>query len=165
MNNFTGLIAPPFLQGWYSVRREMKKTMIAFLFVGFAGLTCWSVMYYSEVFRWTWLQWPFFACFVIISQVVLIASIILGIMCWRNFHKGLAQFCKCFIYLLWSRGFNATFVVYADDMLTGVDFEPEVFEHKPNGDIEKHTYVIDLKNAERDNAWNSLPKLKKRQEL
>ena len=43
-----------------------------------------------------------------------------------------------------------------------MDFEPDVFEHKPNGDVEKQLYVIDLKNIERDNVWNTLPDLKKR---
>ena len=53
-------------------------------------------------------------------------------------------------------------LVYADDLLTNVDFEPDVFEHKPNGDVEKQLYVVDLKNIERDNVWNTLPDLKKR---
>ena len=67
--------------------------MLVFLGTGLAYIGGWGAMYYSEVFRWTWVEWPFFACLTIISQVVLIASIVLGIICRKNFKKGLAQYC------------------------------------------------------------------------
>ena len=90
------LLIPWIAMGWFATRREKKRTMAAFLAIGFVLLTCWTIMYYSLVFRWTWLQWPYFASCTVASQLVLIATIGLGVLSWRNFGKGLAQFCTFF---------------------------------------------------------------------
>lgn len=66
--------------------------MIWFLALGFFFILAWSIMFYSLVFRWTFIQWPFFASLTLEAFIVLIASCILGIICWRNFNKGLAHF-------------------------------------------------------------------------
>lgn len=67
--------------------------MVAFLLLGVIYIGGWGVLYYSQVFRWTWIQWPFFASLSVSAALVQLASIILGIICWRNFHRGLAQYC------------------------------------------------------------------------
>lgn len=69
----------------------MRRTMLAFLIMGLAYIGGWSAMYYSEVFRWTWVEWPFFASLSVTAQAVQVASVIIGVVCWRNFHRGFAQ--------------------------------------------------------------------------
>jgi hypothetical protein len=118
---FTVIVIIPWIaMGWYAVLREKKRSMAAFLFIGFVFIVCWSLMYYSQVYRWTWVQWPFFASLTVAAQLVLIASIALGVICWRNFHKGLAGY------------------LYIDSRLQSSDFEPEVFPHKPDLEKQKH---------------------------
>jgi hypothetical protein len=117
--------------GWFATRREMKRTMAAFLAIAFVLLTCWAIMYYSLVFRWTWLQWPFFASLTVASQLVLVGSIVLGVLSWKNFGKGLAQFCEC---SMWFHGLIAHIthlghIVVIDGALARNDFEPEIFPH------------------------------------
>ncbi|KAL5512610.1 hypothetical protein ACEPAG_3263 [Sanghuangporus baumii] len=121
------LLIPWIALGWFSVRKEMRRTMLAFLLVGLFYIGGWGVLYYSQVFRWTWIQWPFFACLVVSAMIVQLASIGLGIICWRNFHCGLAQY------------------LHADSLLTKADFEPEVFPHNPQGDPEKNGFQVDFK--------------------
>lgn len=128
------LLIPWIATGWFSVRREMRRTMIAFLIAGLIYVGGWSILYYSQVFRWTWIQWPFFACLSVSAQLVQLVSIVLGIVCWRNFHQGLAQY------------------FYANHLLTRSDFEPEVFPHNvqskggdKDDDLEKHPFEVDFK--------------------
>lgn len=68
--------------------------MIVFLSIHFVFFTCWALMYYSEVYRWTWIQWPFFAALTVATQLVMLATGIIGICCWRRFGEGLKHFCK-----------------------------------------------------------------------
>ncbi|KAH8115391.1 hypothetical protein DFH11DRAFT_1507661, partial [Phellopilus nigrolimitatus] len=121
------MLIPWIAMGWFSVRREMHRTMLAFLVVGALYVCGWGVIYYSQVFRWTWLQWPFFASLSVAAQIVQLASVVLGVVCRRSFHRGLAQY------------------LYTDSMLERADFEPEVFPHKTNGDAEKQTFEVDFK--------------------
>ncbi|TDL16338.1 hypothetical protein BD410DRAFT_795455 [Rickenella mellea] len=109
------LLLPWIYMGWRSVRGEHTRTLIAFFTTAFVLFACWAIMYYSMVYRWTWLQWPFFASLTVASQLVLGFSIPLGYMCWRNFGQGLKQ------YLI------------ADAVLENLDFEPEFFDvEKPS---------------------------------
>jgi len=79
-------------QGWFAVRREMKKLLAAFLFLGVFYIASWGAMFYSLVFRWTFASWPFFASLAVAAFVMLIASCVLGVVCRKNFDKGLAHF-------------------------------------------------------------------------
>jgi hypothetical protein len=40
------------MQGWYAIRREMRRMMLVFLGIGFLIITGWAVMFYSLVFPW-----------------------------------------------------------------------------------------------------------------
>lgn len=50
---------------------------------------------YSLVYRWTWLQWPFFASMSVASFVVLTCAGVFAIGCLLNFNKGLAHYRTC----------------------------------------------------------------------
>ncbi|TFK47254.1 hypothetical protein OE88DRAFT_1666637 [Heliocybe sulcata] len=109
---FTTVVLIPWLtMGWYSVRLEKKPLMSGFLVLAFVLIVCWAIMFYSLVYRWTFIQWPFFACMTVSSFVVLIACFGFGVICWLNFGKGLKHW------------------LYVEDILAKSDFEPEVFPH------------------------------------
>lgn len=103
------LLLPWIAIGWFSIRREMKRTMWTFLGLGTFYILSWGFLYYSQVFRWTWIQWPFFACMSLSAQIAELACVILAIVCYKNFHRGLASYLR------------------AEDALARADFEPEVF--------------------------------------
>ncbi|KAF7326872.1 hypothetical protein MVEN_02581100 [Mycena venus] len=112
----TVLVIPWIALGWYGVRREQKRLIISFLGVGFFFISGWAIMFYSIVYRWSFVQWPYLGCFTVASFILIISSMILGTICWRNFDQGLAQYLN------------------AEDALADSNFAPEVFQHS---DVEK----------------------------
>jgi len=108
----TCLLIPWISLGWFGIRREMKLLMTGFLVLAFIFISGWSIMFYSLVYRWTFVQWPFLACITAESYIVMIASMILGVMSWLNFGKGLALYLN------------------AEDALEEADFEHEIFQNK-----------------------------------
>jgi len=110
------LVLPWLILGWYGVKKESKPMMISFLVIAFYFIAGWSLMFYSKVYRWSFLQWPYLGCFTIASFILIIASVILGTICWRNFGKGLTQY------------------LHAEAALASSNFAPEVFDHS---DVEK----------------------------
>jgi len=78
-------------QGWYSVRREYRKLTWAFLAVAFFFLFAWSMMFYSRVYRFTFLDWPFFGSMTVTSFMTLISSTVFTMVCLRNYGKGLSE--------------------------------------------------------------------------
>ncbi|KAJ7442139.1 hypothetical protein B0H11DRAFT_495803 [Mycena galericulata] len=110
------LVLPWIALGWYGVKRESRRMMIAFFAIAFYFIAGWSVMFYSQVYRWTFIQWPNLGCFTVASFILIIASVILAAVCSRNFDKGLAQY------------------LHAEAALASLNFAPEVFE---NSDVEK----------------------------
>ncbi|KAG6887670.1 hypothetical protein C0995_013622 [Termitomyces sp. Mi166 len=111
--------------GWYAIRREMKRLMIVFLGIAFFLLTSWSIMFYSQVYRWTFMQWPYLGCFTTASLTLIVATIVLGVICRLNFGKGLAQY------------------LHAEAALASSNFAPEVFKH----DEEKDSMDLDIKET------------------
>ncbi|KZT05262.1 uncharacterized protein LAESUDRAFT_236634 [Laetiporus sulphureus 93-53] len=85
-------ILPWIITGWYAVRHERETLMAVFLVVCFFYIVSWSIMFYSEVYRWTFLAWFFFAALTIVSFVMLIATAVFGVICRLNFGKGLAEY-------------------------------------------------------------------------
>ncbi|KAG6837784.1 hypothetical protein H0H93_001711 [Arthromyces matolae] len=86
--------------GWYSIRQEMRATMLIFLGVAFLLLT-----------GWTFIQWPYLGVFTVASLILIIASIVLGVICRLNFGKGLAEY------------------LHAEEALASSNFAPEIFSH------------------------------------
>ncbi|KAH9887072.1 hypothetical protein C8Q73DRAFT_795096 [Cubamyces lactineus] len=95
--------------GWFAIRREMKLLMAAFLFLNLCYIVGWSVMFYSQVYTWTFIEWPFFGCTTLVSFIVLIGAFVFGIICWTGFGKGLEHY------------------LHVEAVLTESDFDPDVF--------------------------------------
>jgi len=106
------LLLPWIAMGWYSIRREMKRVMVIFLGIGFTITAGWAIMFYSIVYRWSFLQWPFLGCFTVASFILLISSMALGVVCRINFGKGLAQY------------------LHAEETLASLNFAPDAFARK-----------------------------------
>ncbi|KAL0060549.1 hypothetical protein AAF712_012669 [Marasmius tenuissimus] len=123
---WTILLAPWIVTGWYGIRNEHRLATLIFIVFAFVHLACSSVMFYSEVYRWTFVNWPNFGCYVIASLVLLTASFILGILCRMNFGQGLSQY------------------LHAEEALASSDFAPEVFEH----DVEEVDLSLTLSDPE-----------------
>ena len=114
--------------------------MAGFFVVGLVLTVSWALMFYSVEFRWTFINWLFFATLMTEALVGMTASCVLGVICWRNFDKGLAHyrsFCALdfFLFLLEL----TTFAVYVENILAKDDFHPELFDH----DEEKVPYNSD----------------------
>ncbi|KAI0752121.1 hypothetical protein C8Q74DRAFT_1373907 [Fomes fomentarius] len=105
-------IIPWMLMGWFAIRRELKLVMAGFMFLVVAYIVCWGVMFYSEVYRWTFIEWPFFACSTLVSMVVLLGSVIFGTISWMGFGKGLAHY------------------LHVEAVLMESDFNPDVFSNE-----------------------------------
>jgi hypothetical protein len=81
------------MQGWYSVRRESRKLTWAFLGIALFFLFAWSMMFYSHIYRFTFLDWPFFGCMSGTSFLALLSSTFFAFVCLRNYGKGLSEWC------------------------------------------------------------------------
>lgn len=119
----TVLLIPWLMMGWFSVRREMRKLAWAFLAVAFFFIFAWSMMFYSRVYRFTFVDWPFFGCMTMSSFAALLSSTVFAFICLRNYDKGLAEW------------------IYLEQTFAKDDFEPDIFptnviekEWKPNAD-------------------------------
>ncbi|KAF9456389.1 hypothetical protein BDZ94DRAFT_1315202 [Collybia nuda] len=121
---FTTLVLLPWIaMGWYAIRYEMRRLMIIFLGLAFCLIGVWASMFDSIVYRWTFVQWPLFACYTISSLILTAATIMLGIVCRLNFGKGLAQY------------------LHAEKVLVSSNFAGEMFTH----DEEKGPMDINIK--------------------
>jgi hypothetical protein len=119
----TVLLIPWLMMGWYSVRREWRKLTWVFLAVAFFFLFAWSMMFYSRIYRFTFVDWPFFGAMTVASFVALLCSTGFAIMCSRNYGQGLAEW------------------IYVEKQFGNDDFEPDLFpaevtekEWKADGD-------------------------------
>jgi hypothetical protein len=66
--------------------------MAIFLVLAIAYLGSWGVMFRSETFRWTWVQWTFFGTVSTTSVLLTLTSFLLGLICRVNFGKGLPRY-------------------------------------------------------------------------
>ncbi|OCH91309.1 hypothetical protein OBBRIDRAFT_753300 [Obba rivulosa] len=137
---FTVLTLIPWIAiGWFAVRRELSRLMMLFLLICAAYFVCWAVMLYSKVFRWTFVQWPFFACITVSSFVVLVASGICGVVCWCKFGKGLAHY------------------LHVEAILAESNFAQEVFTHDPEPELSRvrsPSIMSDRPTLKRDHNWD-----------
>ena len=77
--------------GWYAVRREMHKTMIAFLALSALFIVAWAGMFVSPTWRLTFLTWNFFRLMTICAATLTVLTLILGIVSFLNFGKDLPK--------------------------------------------------------------------------
>ncbi|KAH9052036.1 hypothetical protein EDB83DRAFT_2621313 [Lactarius deliciosus] len=114
------LLIPWLMMGWYSVRLERRKLTWVFLGVAFFFVFAWSMMFYSQVYRFTFIDWPFFGCMTVSSFVALFCSTGFAIVCARNYDKGLAQW------------------LYVEKNFGDDDFEPDLFPTEVTEEEWKH---------------------------
>ncbi len=72
----------------------------AFLAIAFFFLFAWSFMFYSRIYRFTFVDWPFFGVTTATSFATLISSTVFSFVCLRNYGKGLAQWSTFFFLYL-----------------------------------------------------------------
>ncbi|KAF8824458.1 hypothetical protein HHX47_DHR8000059 [Lentinula edodes] len=113
-------LGPWLLAAWFGIRSEKRLLTLAFIFVGSLFILGSSLMFISQVYR-TFYAWPCLGCFITASLVLLVASVVLGILCYTNFGKGLAQY------------------LYVEASLSSSNFAPEVFDR----DVES-TYIVNF---------------------
>ncbi|THU79895.1 hypothetical protein K435DRAFT_516624 [Dendrothele bispora CBS 962.96] len=89
---YTVLLLPWMLAGWWGIRLEKRKIVAVFTLTSFVLIVIACVIFYSQVFRWTFIAWPFFGGMTVLSLVLLVAIFALSIICRANFGKGLAQY-------------------------------------------------------------------------
>jgi len=82
-------------QGWFAIRRELRFPMLIFLLLCVTYMAGWALMFVSTSFRWTFVQWQFFAIMATASVLLTLAALILGIICRINFGKGLLRYREC----------------------------------------------------------------------
>ncbi|KAK7035387.1 hypothetical protein VNI00_011918 [Paramarasmius palmivorus] len=116
-------LVPWMITGWYGIRHEHRVATGVFIVLGFLFFSGSCIMFYSQVYRWTYYAWPNMGCFTTASILLFLASFVLGLLCRLNFGKGLSQY------------------LHAEAALASSNFAPEVFEH----DVEKDkTYMEEL---------------------
>jgi len=81
------------LQGWFSVRGERRILTGLFLFLGLVLLGAWTTMFYSRIYRFTYVDWPFFTITTTTAFASILSSGGFGLACLLNYGKGLAQWC------------------------------------------------------------------------
>jgi hypothetical protein len=81
-------------QGWFGARRELKFPMIVFITLSALYLVGWAAMFDSTTFRWTFVEWGLFGTMVSASALLVLIGLIVGIMCFLNFDKGLVNYRK-----------------------------------------------------------------------
>lgn len=86
------LLVPWLTLGWFAIRREMRKSCLAFLGLSIMFIGLWAAMFDSISFRWTFMLWPFFAVMAIVSGTLMVFTLILGLACRFNFGKGLPHY-------------------------------------------------------------------------
>ncbi|THU93836.1 hypothetical protein K435DRAFT_725017 [Dendrothele bispora CBS 962.96] len=122
-------LGPWIFMGWYGIKHE--KRIITGIFISLSTLftVLAAAMFRAPTFWWTFYVWPCWGCFTTAAIVLLLATTILSVICWRNFDKGLCQY------------------LYAESALASSNFAAEVFER----DIEKADHE---KTNEKDNRFS-----------
>ncbi|QRW00093.1 hypothetical protein RhiJN_28111 [Ceratobasidium sp. AG-Ba] len=87
-------LGPWLIMGWYAVRREMRKTMIAFLALSALFIVAWAGMFVCPIWRLSFLTWMFFRLISITAATLTVLAFGLGVMCWFNFGKDFPKHLK-----------------------------------------------------------------------
>ncbi|VDC03870.1 unnamed protein product [Peniophora sp. CBMAI 1063] len=85
---------PYCLSGWYGIRRESKWLAAVFIACVCILIICWAIVFYSQVFRLTYLDFDFFAAITTLSFLILLFSLVFGIIALRWFGRGLATYLR-----------------------------------------------------------------------
>ncbi|KAF5332052.1 hypothetical protein D9758_016560 [Tetrapyrgos nigripes] len=112
---YTVALVPWMVAGWIGIRFEKRNVTAVFIFFSIGFFTLPAAMFRASTYRWTYYAWPCWGAFTTASLILLIATAVLSILCFKNFNKGLSQY------------------LHAESALASSNFVPEVFEH----DVEK----------------------------
>jgi len=119
-------IIPWMTTGWFAVHREMKYLMMLFLAVCFIYVACWAIMFYSPLYRYLFIAWPFFGALTVSSFIVLVGAAVFGVVCWHNFGRGLAEYLRI------------------EAVLAKSDFAAAVFTHDVSSPHDESAYDLRL---------------------
>jgi len=86
------VLIPWLVMGWFAVRREMKKTMMAFLVISALLLLQWVLMFVSNYYRLVFSTWTFFGMMSVAAAIVTTLALCLGVVCRLNFGQGLPHY-------------------------------------------------------------------------
>ncbi|KAI0651545.1 hypothetical protein C8Q79DRAFT_933948 [Trametes meyenii] len=86
------LLVPWLSIGWISVRKELRIPMTFFLAVAGLVLVGWASMFIAATFRWTYVTWLFFSLMTTAALLLTVITLILGVVCYINFGKGLTRY-------------------------------------------------------------------------
>ncbi|TFK37642.1 hypothetical protein BDQ12DRAFT_685042 [Crucibulum laeve] len=114
---------PWLVMGWICVRRECKIRFWVFCAISLFLLIISTMMFFSPLYRYIFISWPFFATITVTSYVLVVVTTLLAILCRVNFGKGLSHY------------------LHVSEALEGVDFTPVYFPKDGKEDIEKATYL------------------------
>ncbi|KAJ3514816.1 hypothetical protein NLJ89_g2146 [Agrocybe chaxingu] len=125
---------PWFIFGWVCVRKECKIRFAIFCGIAVLLLTLQTMMFFSPLYRYIFLTWPFFATITVTAYLLIIATTAMGILCRLNFDKGLAHYLQ------------------VTEALDGVDFTPVYFPKGREVDPEKATALETKLSEKSDDA-------------
>ncbi|KAK0497794.1 hypothetical protein EDD18DRAFT_1351609 [Armillaria luteobubalina] len=91
----------------------------------------------SNLYRFIFMSWPFFATMTVTTYILLVATSALGVVCRLHFNKGLAQFLR------------------VSDALEGMDFTPAYFSKNLN-DVDN---IVGLKRSTSEKSYASSKKV------
>ncbi|KAK0478776.1 hypothetical protein IW261DRAFT_186567 [Armillaria novae-zelandiae] len=123
--------------GWISVRREYRRLFIVFGALSIFLLGISTFMFASNLYRFIFMSWPFFATMTVTTYILLVATSALGVVCRLHFDKGLAQFLR------------------VSDALEGMDFTPAYFSKNIN-DVDN---IVGLKRSASEKSYASSKKV------
>ncbi|KAK0236774.1 hypothetical protein EDD85DRAFT_586533 [Armillaria nabsnona] len=123
--------------GWISVRREYRRLFIVFGAFSVFLLGISTFMFASNLYRFIFMSWPFFATMTVTTYILLVATSALGVVCRLHFDKGLAQFLR------------------VSDALEGMDFTPAYFSKNLN-DADN---IVGLKRSASEKSYASSKKV------
>ncbi|KAF8910614.1 hypothetical protein CPB84DRAFT_1743449 [Gymnopilus junonius] len=112
-------------KGWICVRKECNVRFTLFCLISLLLLGTSIAMFASDLYRYIFSTWPFFATITVTSFLFLVGTTVLAVICRLNFGQGLAHY---------RADISA---VQVNDALEGVDFTPVYFTKPDLEDIEK----------------------------
>ncbi|KIM39881.1 hypothetical protein M413DRAFT_446801 [Hebeloma cylindrosporum] len=86
------LLFPWLIIGWIGVRRESRMGFVIFFIVSLIIIGISTSMFSSNLYRYTFSSWTFFATITVTALIFLIATTALGIVCRISFGQGLAHY-------------------------------------------------------------------------
>lgn len=77
-----------------SIRKESRRGMVLFFITSLAFLAVWGTMFASQIYRFMFFTWPFFATASIFACLLLVTVICLSVYAFLNFGLGLPEYCE-----------------------------------------------------------------------